>query len=224
MVVSFRDRRTNYRVARDGFYHVDPAEADPCRDLVLATIKTLRSSNGNVEAYGLDRLKLGVTLYGRHVPASLRQLDFSRFGILVRSTAQPWKLAGALPNTQFFVSEIEQLRHARFTNTKLFLLEPHKLFLHTVNKSVETGCDWPSFGTSEKPEGTEYDDHVGALLTGRSRAVLESIMSGREAKSDGSLNSAVPGRVDGVVVSLYHRGMIGCWDACKLGLIQIWTI
>ena len=36
-------------------------------------------------------------------------LDFSQFGIVVRSKAWPVKVGGALPNTQVFTSEREQL-------------------------------------------------------------------------------------------------------------------
>jgi orotate phosphoribosyltransferase len=211
IMVSFRDRKTDYRVARDGFYHVNDAEANLCQDLVLATIKTLRSSRGEVAAYGIDRLKVGVTVYGRQVPATLRDLDFSRFSILVKSTMQP-KLAGALPNTQFFVSEIQQLRHARFTNARLLPLEPHDLFVSSVRKSIETGCEWPPFGTSEEPERFG-DEAVGALLTARARTVLEAAMNGCEVVPAGALNFAVSERIDGVAVGLYHRGLFGCWTS-----------
>jgi orotate phosphoribosyltransferase len=211
VVVSFRDRATDFRVARDGFYHLNASEADLGRDIVLATIKALRSSRGAVATYGMDRLKVGVTFYGQQVPASFRQLDFARHGVLVQSTDRPWKFAGALPNTQFFTSEIEQLRHARFTNTKLFPIEPYRLFSHTVSKSVETGNDWPPFGTSEPPERHTDADAVGAALTARARAVLNAVAEGREPGSDGAVNTVVSGHVDGVTVALYHRGLIGCW-------------
>jgi len=39
--VSFRRRTNDNRVGRDGFWHFDPSDSDPARDVVLATIDTL---------------------------------------------------------------------------------------------------------------------------------------------------------------------------------------
>lgn len=211
VMVSFRDRVSDYRVARDGFYHLDSTQANLGRDVVLATAKTLLSSKGAVAQYGLNRLKLGVTLFGEQVRSAPSQLDFSRFGILIQSNVQPWKLAGALPNTQFFVSEIEQFRHARFTNAHLFAHEPFTIFRHTVSKSIESGCSWLSFGVPASDQNDGEPDNIGELLVVRAREVLRSAQ-GRPKVSETKLPPGLfSEQVHGIAISLYYRGMIGCW-------------
>ena len=218
VMVSFRDRVSDYRVARDGFYHLDFTEANLGRDVVLATAKTLLSSKDAVAQYGLNRLKLGVTLFGEQMRSVPGQLDFSRFGILIQSKVQPWKLAGALPNTQFFVSEIEQFRHARFTNARLFAHEPFTIFRHTVSKSIESGCSWSSFGVPASDRDDGEPDNIGELLFARAREVLRSAQGrhrGSETKLPPDLFSE---QVNGIAVSLYYRGLIGCWMSWRSDL------
>lgn len=67
VMVSFRDRISDYRVARNWFYLISE-NRDLCRDVVLATAKTLLDSGEAIARYGLDRLKLGVTLFSENVP------------------------------------------------------------------------------------------------------------------------------------------------------------
>ncbi len=210
VMVSFRDRASDYRVARNGFYHLDPAEAHPGRDVVKATAKTLLSSRGAVAEYGLHRLKLGVTLFGEHMPALPGELDFARFGVLIQSTVQPWKVAGALPNTQFFVSEMEQLRHAKFTNARLLPCEPFRLFRNKVSKSIESGCTWPAFGVPQEAIDEEALDRFGESLMTRVRAALSAVQGDPEPVPD-----LFPGNIDGIAVTLYAHGMIGCWTSWK---------
>jgi len=211
VMVSFRDRVSNHRVARNGFYHLAPAEASLGRDIVLATAKALISSNGAVATYGLDRLKVGVTLFSEQTPAVPRELDFARYGILLQSTVHPWKLAGALPNTQFFVSEMEQLRHARFTNARLFLNEPFRMFRHTVVKSIESGCSWPPFGTSANSSNTDSagPGKLGRALVARAREVLSAAYRGHEPGGEKLPADLLKKRTKGLAVTLYHHGMIG---------------
>jgi orotate phosphoribosyltransferase/AMMECR1 domain-containing protein len=210
VVVSFRDRRSDFRVARDGFYHVDASEANLGRDVLLATAKALLSSRGAVAQYGLSNLKVAVTLFGEQVPTSYRDLDFSRFGVLIQSKVRPWRIASALPNTQFFISEIEQLRHARFTNARLFAQEPFEMYRHVVTKSVQSKCTWPTFGVSVTEDGADHG-RMGEILAARVREVLVAVSEGCEVKG-GRLSSEVfRDRIDGLAVTLYNGGMIGCW-------------
>lgn len=209
VMVSFRDRISDYRVARNGFYHVSSEKANLCRDVVFATAKTLLSSARAIAEYGLDRLKLGVTLFGENVPILPSQLDFSRFGILLQSKVQPGKLGGALPNTQFFVSEIEQLRHARFTNARLFPFEPFVIFRHTVNKSIESGYTWPFFGVSASNDNDP--SNIGELLIARARDALKSAQRGSKFSANKLPAGLFSRSPDALAVSLYHHGLIGCW-------------
>jgi orotate phosphoribosyltransferase/AMMECR1 domain-containing protein len=212
IVVSFRDRRTDYRVARDGFYHLDSSDADSVRDVLLATAKTLLSSRGAVAQYGLDRLKVGVTLFGEQTPTVHCALDFHRFGVLIQSKVRPWKIASALPNTQFFVSEIEHLHHARFTNARLLPHEPFAMYRSTVSKSVESGCSWPAFGTSVS-DGHSNHSRIGEQLVARAREVFAAVLEGRDPRGNALTQAVFPEKVDGIAVTLYSRGMIGCWTS-----------
>jgi AMMECR1 domain-containing protein len=210
VMVSFRDRLSDFRVARNGFYHVNSKEAHLCRDVVLATARTLLSSKGAIAKYGLDRLKLAVTLFGEQDPIYPRQLDYSRFGILIQSRVQPRKLGGALPNTQFFVSEIEQFRHARFTNAHLQPFEPFTLFRHAVQKSIESDCSWPSFGVSAASDKDGDLNDIGELLIARVREALASTYTGNKVPEGNLPADLFSEPVDAIAVSLYCQGMIGC--------------
>jgi orotate phosphoribosyltransferase len=228
VMVSFRDRRSDRRIARDGFYRAESApQYSLGEDLVIATVKTLQNSHGAVAAYGLDQLKVGVTLFGQQERIQPRDLDFAKFGILARSDAFPDKHGGALPNTQFFVSEIEQLYHARFTNARLDETEPFSLYRHSVAKSVESSCTWPSYGVPENPVDEKESRRFGALLIERVRELLSLLRSGAEssdtfaADSERFSESASPLPVLGVAVSLYRKGMIGCWVTSRGSLDQM---
>jgi orotate phosphoribosyltransferase/AMMECR1 domain-containing protein len=209
VMVSFRDRTSNYRVARNGFYRFTSENGNLCSDVVLATARTLLASGEAIARYGLDRLKLGVTLFSENVPIVPRQLDFSRFGILLQSKVQPGKHGGALPNTQFFVSELQQLHHARFTNAHLFPFEPFTIFRHAVNKSVESGCTWPWFGVSVAE--IAEPDSIGELLVARAREILRSAEAGTRSSAKKLPTDLFSKTPDAIAVSLYHRGLIGCW-------------
>src|SRR5207253_9663817 len=109
--VSFRERSTDRRLARAGFWRWDPTEADPARDVVLATIETLRSDPVALTRRALGDLKVAVTFLGPLVAIEPRELDFDRYGIVVQSRVFPAKVGGALPNTQVFTAEVAQYAH-----------------------------------------------------------------------------------------------------------------
>ena len=203
--VSFRRNSDDHRIARDGFWHFDPRQASLGRDLVAATAQTIDASAGGIEAANLDSLKIGITLLGRLEPILPSQLDFDRYGIVVRDRTFGTKRGGALPNTQVFIAEAAQYRHARARNARLGPIESHDLFRHTVTKHVEAGERWLPYGC---PEGPEMDwrerDAIGAALTARSRAVALGAAGG--VALDGR---TVPCELGGVAVTLYRGGTIG---------------
>ena len=210
LMVSFRERSTDRRIARNGFYRLDRADHSIEQDVVTATIKTLRSSEEAFARHTLDHLKVGVTFFGPHEQIEPDSLDFSRYGILASSPANPARHGGALPNTQFFTSEIEQFRHARFTNAALTQHEPFELRRHDVTKSIETGFTWPAFGVSNP--SSPPDDRFGEAILRRVRAIASS----SEETSDDSIVDAFPGdarRILGIAVSFYRQGMAGCWTS-----------
>src|ERR1700739_4812209 len=63
--VSFRVRGSEYRVARDGFWHFDPERAAAGHDLVAATVKTIQRSGGAVSLERLPELKIAVTFFAQ---------------------------------------------------------------------------------------------------------------------------------------------------------------
>ncbi len=83
--VSFRERHNDNRLARDGFWHFNPAEADSCRDLVLATVKTLQAGAGKVTLANLTDLKIAATFFTPLEKIPPAKLDFARYGIVARS-------------------------------------------------------------------------------------------------------------------------------------------
>ena len=95
--VSLRRRHDDQRLARRGFWHFDPNDADPCRDLVLATAATLRSLPRPLTRAELDVSKFAVSFFGPLEAVAPAALDFSRYGIVVRSRVVPRRRGGALP-------------------------------------------------------------------------------------------------------------------------------
>ncbi|HEX3594928.1 MAG TPA: AMMECR1 domain-containing protein, partial [Polyangiaceae bacterium] len=198
--VSFREIRSDRRLARDGFWHFRTEDANAERDLVLATVKAVRA--GRLELSQLDRLKCAVSFFGPLRSARVADLDYERLGIVVRGKHWP-KTGGALPNTQVFTSEAQQLRHARRTNAGLGDFEPHDLYVHEIVKHVESGHSWPLFGTAVG-EGPEWirDPRVGEQAQRTAYATLKG------EPSDGDPFS--PSGFAGAAVSIYRSGIAGC--------------
>lgn len=210
--VSFRERHTDHRLARDGFWHFDPADSDPCRDLILATIKTVQSSAANVNLSNLADLKIAASFFGPLEKIEPARLDFARYGIVARSRGWETKLGGALPNSQVFTSEIEQYTHARWRNAKIPNSEPHDLYRHEITKCVEPGEYWLPYGTYQDPD-THWtgDESIGRALTERALAALRAAASGTEPNGDPVPDGLVPTVVYAIAVTLYRGAVQGCY-------------
>jgi orotate phosphoribosyltransferase len=206
--VSFRDIRTDWRYARDGFWHFNPADADPTRDVVLATVRTLQRWPTAVTLDRLPTQKLAVSFLSALRPAAPSELDFDRLGIIVRSRYWPTKLGGALPNTQVFTSELEQLSHARRVNAQIGEREPYDLFVHEIHKDVEPGHSWPPYGQQEQDTGWRTDPAVGTRLLTRAWEILT------EASGSPLPDDLIP-TPDAIGVTLYDHGAIGCGVAWR---------
>jgi orotate phosphoribosyltransferase/AMMECR1 domain-containing protein len=214
--VSLRDRQTDERVARDGFWHFDPADADLGRDLVLATIKTISGASLTIDR--LAQLKIAVTLFGALEPIAPRKLDFSSYGIVARSAEWPVKVGGALPNTQVFISEAEQLGLAR-RNAGLGELEPYDLFRHEVTKLVEEGEHWLPYGAPDPAARRWIDDQaIGRALTERARDVLLNFAAGGAPGGTPLSDDLIPGGFSAISVTLYRDGVAGCAISERPGL------
>jgi orotate phosphoribosyltransferase/AMMECR1 domain-containing protein len=215
--VSFRDRETEERLARSGFWHFDPDEADAARDVVLATVKTVEGARARLKAHGLGRLKIAVSFLGPLTAAEPCDVDFDRLGVVVQSVPQRGKVGGALPHTQVFTSDVEQYRHAAFRNARLGRTEPYELFVHTVSKFPEPGCYWLPYGAT----GDDADQlplEVGRRLTERAAEVLESHAAGRAPAGAPLDDDLVPDPLFGVAVTLYRNGVYGCCVSSAGGL------
>lgn len=204
--VSIRTLDTDQRIARNGFYIIDPAESDIYRDIVLAAWRTVHLHYPVISQYGLDSLKIGVTLMGKQEEILPRSLDFLNYGIAIRSRIRTNKLGGALPNTQFFTSEIEQYHHALFTNTGLAEVEPHTLYRHRVVKSVEANHGWHPFGFSPNDQRLEEDLRTLPDLLARLMNFLEKAEPLTAIELPPALTALKP---DGICICLYHKGLVG---------------
>ena len=203
--VSFR-RADELRLGRGGFWHFDPADADPCRDLVLATVATIRAMPTALDRAELDRAKIAASFLGRLEEVPATALDFGRYGVAVRSTRWPYRAGGALPNTQLFTSTQEQYHHARAFNARITDFEPHQVFRHDVVKYVEPGCGWPAYGEDEsRDESWIAEPKLGERLLRRAREVL----AGGGAAGERLPDDLVPASVRKVAVAVYAGGSGG---------------
>ncbi len=210
--VSFRDRYSDSRLARDGFWHFDPADADPPRDLVLATVKTLQASAGKVNLGNLSDLKIGATFFTRLEKIPPAKLDFARYGIVARSRGWETKMGGALPNSQVYTSEIEQYVHARWRNAKIPLSEPHDLYRHDIRKCIEPGEYWLPYGCFQDP-ATYWtsDESIGRKLTERALEAVRAAVASVELAGESLPDDLIPAPVFAIAVTLYRAGVEGCY-------------
>jgi orotate phosphoribosyltransferase/AMMECR1 domain-containing protein len=215
--VSLRDSKTNHRLARNGFYIMDPADSNQYRDVSLAAYQTIAGMTKTIANYGMDNIKVAVALMSRQEPIKPRQLDFETYGIAIQSDVRSVRFGGALPNTQSFTSEIEQYLHARYTNTHLTRVEPHTIYRHKVIKSVEQDKEWPPFGHSFS--GDHFSEsgidrqNTGQILTQFVHAILGCLIKGTDPVIQRLDETLVPFPICGAAVSIYHSGMIGCWTS-----------
>ncbi len=203
--VSLRERGTDYRLAREGFWHFDPAEFRPGADVVEASIKTLRRAAGHLTRARLRDWKIGVTFFTPLERIQPRQLDFDRCGIVVRGRLTPFRCGGALPNTQVFISEIEQYHQARVNNACLINYEDHDLFRHDIAKSVEEGENWLPYGCVDGPETNWWKDiALGEMITAYAAEVVESTWLNQELAVSPEFLSRLPAKVEAIAVTLYN--------------------
>jgi orotate phosphoribosyltransferase/AMMECR1 domain-containing protein len=202
--VSLRRKSDDHRVARSGFWHFYPQEACPAVDVVLAAMLTIQSCRPALTLETLAELKIAVTFFSGLELVPPAALDFERYGIVVRSRSSPAKMGGALPDTQYFTSTLEQYRHARETNARISAFEPHDVFRHRVAKCVEPGAGWPAFGVG----GASCD------LLSRRRALGEQLLGiVRSVMRHEEYVKPLPGSAQtlplfaAVVVTLYSRGI-----------------
>ena len=208
--VSIRDRWTGARLARGGFWHFDATQADLRRDVVLATVRALRSAARPLTPERLADAKVAVALLGPLETVMPGGLDFFRHGMVIRCDAQPWKMGGALPNTEYFTSEMEQYRHA-LKNARVPWYVPHRIQRHTVTRLVEPGESWSPAGATAPDAAWTRGPALGDALLRRARQVLRAAMAGDPSPAEGALDDALaPVPLAAVSVTLYRDGLLGC--------------
>jgi AMMECR1 domain-containing protein len=206
--VSFRTRNGDRRLARDGFWHFPGEASDAGAGVIRATVKTLFHAGGVIDGTNLNALKIAVTFLGPLELVGVAGLDFDRYGIVVSSRRFPAKMGGALPNTQVFISEIEQLRHASRVNARLDSTEPFDLFRHDIVKCVEPGADWLPYGQQDGPATTWWRNAaLGAHLAGNARSALAALRRGENPST--SDIAGLPCPIGGVAVRIYRNGLRG---------------
>ncbi|MCE7870266.1 AMMECR1 domain-containing protein [bacterium CPR1] len=204
--VSLRQISTDQKLARLGYWLFDSAESVPGRDLVVATAMTLAGLELDLSA-----VKICVTFFGPLEPTLPADLDYWNRGLVVRSTDLPYRVGGALPNTEVFTDELEQYRHARFKNAGLGVEEPHVLLTHTLTKCVEPGHTWPSFGSPKSEEPSWLSDRqLADRITQRALQHLESLATGSEPEGEPLPEDLLGQPLFGLSVSLYRNGLAGC--------------
>lgn len=195
--VSVRRRHDHDRSARSGFWRFDPGPGDPCRDLVLAAAATAGRLPGPVRP---DEDTVAVTFLGPLEETAAAELDYDRYGVVVRSAVWRTKAGGALPNTEYVTSTLEQYRHARWVNGGIDDLEPHRVFRHELVKYVEPGRTWPAYGIPlALTDGWADEPGLGDALLEHARTAL----GGGAAPSSAAIVDRVPVPVDAVAVALY---------------------
>ena len=195
--VSFRRRVDDERIARDGFWRFGPITTSVGEDLVYATVHTVRMAGETLDLPTIDRCKVAVTTLGPLIASRPADLDFDRYGIVVRDRVSGHKLGGALPNTQVFTAEAGQYWQARVSNARLVPGEEHDLFRHELTKHLEPGERWLSYGA---PDGRElawrrdpaFGEAVDADRPGRvsRRARCGSGSGGRRGPRPGGVGPA----------------------------------
>ena len=218
--VSFRRQVDDDRIARDGFWRFGPITTTAGEDFVYATVHTVRMAGGKLDLSTIERCKVGVTTLGPLVASRPADLDFDRYGIVVRDRVSGHKLGGALPNTQVFTAEAGQYWQARVSNARLVPGEEHDLFRHDLTKHLEPGERWLSYGAPDGPElawrrdGAFWDavtriareECLAALGIGAGLAAADR---GHVSDAPEPLDADAEKAVQAVAVTVYRAGYLG---------------
>ena len=215
--VSLRDKLSDFRIARDGFINLNDSCSNACMDIFYATFKTVSKYLPDIETSGIEKLKVGVTMLGSPLIIQPRNIDFLKYGITIQSNDQPWKVGAALPNTQSLVSDMEQFTQALETSAHITAFESFSLYRYPVTKSIQTGYTWPASGYSQINSDSMYFNKIVAesarSLEGYMRKIITELSHRNPVNFEEFRSIKFPFTSVGIGVSLYHRGIIGCWTS-----------
>ena len=206
--VSIRRRSDDVRLARAGALHADAEAADTARDVVLAACEAVRSA----PAGALDdpgAVKVAVSFLGRREAIFPGAIDPERHALLVRGLGPLDRLGAALPNAPHYDDEIQQYCYARTVAARFSGHEPHELFRQTVERVVEPGVTWPSYGAP--PTGRDWTrDPAWSCIVGARAWHLVATAVGVPVATGTEPLPEPEEPVFAVGVSLYADGLIGC--------------
>ena len=214
--VSIRNRLTGERLARRGFFRLPPGPGSPF-DLGNVTADAVDGARRAIASTGFENLAFGVTFIGELEPVLPRQLDVSRYGIVVQSEVDPWRVGAALPNTESATTEIEQYREA-CAKARIMAGEPHVLYRHSVTKDITDSARWPPFGAPAAD--TALPAATAGLVGDRLWRLVGDVSGSTGATGAGASGRPdslaplppMPYEIQAVGVSLYARGRLcGCW-------------
>jgi orotate phosphoribosyltransferase/AMMECR1 domain-containing protein len=212
LFVSARDRRSDARLAREGFMRLDPAEqpANIPAELVGVSVQVAdRVRTSPLASDGLGRMKFSVSFAGRFTETRLGDLDADRHGLLVRSRVQPWKRGALLPNHEGWPTEMAQYQQA-VSRARLVRNEPSVPERFEVVRVVEADARWRPDGATASSADPSDAGRIGDVLVQRARASLQAVASGRPVPQPGISDTLVAADVTGAAVTLYRRGVVGC--------------
>jgi orotate phosphoribosyltransferase/AMMECR1 domain-containing protein len=217
--ISLRDIATEARIARSGIYILEQDDHDFYTRLVIAISRTIVPSAEKIKKYGIEKLKIAVSLLSEQEEILPSQLNYREHGITVQSQVQPNKIGGALPNTQFFTSELEQFNHA-IQSAGFSKFEPFILRKYSISKSVESGQQWLPFGVSVNDQGNQ--SKFKKELINLFRYIMQSITATNDLHLHLTAEQTgfFPEKIKGVAVAFYKQGMLSCWTSFNDNLYE----
>lgn len=203
--ISVRRRCNDERLLRAGIMrsHLQPGNA--CRDLVVAAY---RAAKATPPTTNLEDLKFSVSFVGQPESICAGQIDHRKYALAVRGLGPLDRIGFALPNAPHYDDELEQYWYARCISRNFWKFEPHELYRHSVERVVEPGCSWPTYGAPRRRVEWFEDDRLTEQLAARVRQLLdENLGDSPESRSE-VLWCEEP--ICAVGVTIYCNGLRGC--------------
>lgn len=218
--VSFHEEQTGRRIAYDGFFRVRyDASASVASDLIAATIKALSRVENQLSEQSLRSIRVEVRLLGALEPTSIRELDASRYGLIVTSWESETKSWVALPDSPHFQSEVGQYLQA-LTTAQIGRNESHQMYRCTVVKYSDPGTRRESSPSLD----FAHDRQLTASMLGYIRDLLTALVKGSDLSTVSWTNAPEDTSIRGVGITIYAKDLAGCavsWSESLMdGLVQ----
>ncbi len=206
--VSIRRRSDDVRIARGGFNRWESRPSDPRADVLAATVSALRTVDRS-QLRNLSELKFAVSFLGKAEPIGAGGIDHERHALVVRGNGPIDRVGFALPNAPHYDDEIQQYHYACTVTGRFWQPEARRLFRKVVERVVEPGVDWPPYGAPPVANHWTAQPGLADAVALRVQQILEAQHMGSSLPAAPSLE-ALDHSTDGIGVSLYSGGLIGC--------------